>query len=151
MSQNDVAQISEMDGEHMNESTAPITSAPLVSVEKTYARTTGWIYLIIAVCSLFTDNLWHMLHFSTSVTIASFVFGLSGLTIARTKNYTYHRYYNLIAGVSLTTWGLTGTFYPQWFTPAPLPLDNGLHMLTGIWGFYGIGSVFWSRFSRKSS
>ncbi|MCI0182102.1 MAG: hypothetical protein OWR52_03075 [Acidibacillus sp.] len=135
----------------MTDETVSDTNLPKTSPEKNYARTTGWIYLVVAITSLFTDNLWHMLHFSTSATIASFAIGLTGLTISRSSNNTYHRYYNLFAGATLTVWGLTGTLYPQWFKTTPLPLDNGLHVITGIWGFYGVGSLFWSRISRKSS
>ncbi|PWI57918.1 hypothetical protein [Sulfoacidibacillus thermotolerans] len=135
----------------MAETPSPPSPTPPLPAEKTYARATGWIYLTLAVSSLFTDNLWHMLHFTTAITWANLTVGLSGLVIARSNHYKAHRFYNLFAGVTLISWGILGTFYPQWFTTPPLPLDNGLHVLTGIWGFYGIGTVFWSRFSRKSA
>jgi len=79
------------------------------------------------------------------MTIIHFAIGISGLTIALRGKLFSQRAYSLIVGLALTAWGVTGTLAPNLLNPYPLPLENALHVVTGIWGFYGLGSSFWQR------
>ncbi len=134
----------------MTEGLTPAQPLQPLPAEKSYARATGWIYLILSGAGLFTNNLWHMINLSGTMTMIHLAIGVTGLTVARQGGARAHRVYNLLLGVILTTWGVTGTWAPTALVPYPLPLENALHVLTGIWGFYGAGSVLWSRVSRKS-
>ncbi|MHB1627668.1 MAG: hypothetical protein ACYCVB_04720 [Bacilli bacterium] len=129
--------------------TPPRPMLPLPA-EKSYARATGWLYLTLSAAGLFTNNLWHMMNLSGSMTVIHLAIGVTGLTVARQGGARAHRIYSLLLGFILTAWGVAGTWTPTMLSPYPLPLENALHVLTGIWGFYGAGSVFWNRFSRKS-
>lgn len=121
-----------------------------LQAERTYARSIGWTYLGLAVAGVFTNNLWHMFTLSTTMTGIHLALGISGLTVALRGGARAHRAFNLTAGVLLTAWGVTGTVAPTVLSPYPLPLENAFHVLTGIWGFYGVGTVFWGRFGRSS-
>lgn len=113
--------------------------------DQTYARTIGWLYFLLAVTGLFTTNLWHMFTLTGPMTVIHFAIGISGLVVVGKGGARAHRVFSLTTGIALTAWGVTGTLAPQLLTPYPLPLENALHVLTGIWGFYGLGSSFWHR------
>lgn len=117
------------------------THRPLCVADKNYARAMGWLYLALACAGLVTDNLWHTINLSSPMTIVHLAIGVAGLTVARQGGHTAMRIFALLLGSILLAWGTVGTWAPQMLTPHPLPLENALHMLTGIWGFYGLGSA----------
>ncbi len=122
--------------------------SPLLSplpAEHTYARVTGWIYLLLAAAGAFTDHLWHMITLSSPMTLMHLAIGVAGLSVARQGKHRAHRTYSLTVGFVFMLWGIAGTFYPQYINPRPLPLENALHLITGMWGFYGVGSILFSK------
>ena len=119
--------------------------------ERSYARITGWLYLLLAVAGLFTNNLWHMFNLSGMMTVIHAGIGVTGITVASRGGARMHRFYNVALAVSLTSWGVIGTVSPQWLQPYPLPLENALHTLTGLWGFYGSGSAMFAGRSRRKT
>lgn len=110
-----------------------------------YARMTGWIYLLLAVAGLFDRHLFYVLTLPVLTTLIYLMIGLSSLTAAHKASAIGLMIYNLVLGSALVLWGIAGTMHPEWFVPAPLPLDNALHLLTGVWAFYGLLSVTWKR------
>ncbi len=124
------------------------SNAPL-SAERNYARVTGWLYLLLAVAGLFTNNLWNMFNLSGTMTVIHAVIGITGIAVANRGTARLHRVYNLALALTLTTWGVVGTVSPRWLQPYPLPLENALHTLTGIWGFYGAGQALFARLTRR--
>lgn len=123
---------------------SPPSPRPL-GAERNYARFVGWVYLGLGVAGVFTNNLWHMFNLSGTMTAIHIGLGIGGLTVALRGGSRAHRGFNLIAGTFLTAWGVAGTVTPEWLSPHPLPLENALHTLTGVWGFYGAGSSFFGR------
>ena len=115
-----------------------------------YARFTGWIYLLLAITGIFERHLFYVFTLPVLTVLIYLMIGLSGLTIAQKVQGTGLMVYNLLLGIALLFWGLIGTLQPDLFTPAPLPLDNALHLLTGLWAFYGLLSRLWTYFSAKS-
>ncbi len=115
-----------------------------------YARFTGWIYLLLAIIGIFERHLFYVLTLPVLAVLIYLIIGLTGLTVAHKVHEKGLMVYNLVLGTGLLIWGLFGTLQPDLFTPAPLPLDNALHLLTGLWAFYGLLSGLWTYFSAKS-
>ncbi len=115
-----------------------------------YARVTGWLYFALGVLGLFTDHLWHMFHVGGNMMYMHFIIGIIGITAARYGSIRQTRLYAITVGLLLLTWGAVGTLSPAWLDPYPLPLENALHVITGIWGFYGIGNSMMNWVRKKS-
>ncbi len=108
-----------------------------------YARLTGWIYLLLAVAGLFERHIFYILTLPVLTTLLYLMIGLTGLTTAHKASKRGLMVYTLSMGIILSLWGLVGTVQPGLFMPAPLPIDNALHLLTGLWAFYGLLNEFW--------
>ncbi len=108
-----------------------------------YARLTGWIYLLLAVAGLFERHIFYILTLPVLTTLLYLMIGLTGLTTAHKASKRGLMIYTLSMGIILLLWGLVGTVQPGLFMPAPLPIDNALHLLTGLWAFYGLLNEFW--------
>lgn len=115
-----------------------------------YLRIMGWLYLALFIIGLFDRHLYYVLTLPPLTILLYLCIGLASLTIAHKTAMKGMMIYNLVAGSLLVIWGITGTLYPALFTPAPLPLDNALHTLTGLWAYAAIGYEMWLIFSRKS-
>lgn len=128
----------------MSEPTPETTiSHPPVPSLRSYARVIGWLYFSLGVTGLFTDNLWHMFALTHMIPMLYMIIGLSGLIVAGKAGLRAHQFFNLFMGTALTVWGVMGTLMPQLFSPLPLPLDNALHVVSGLWGFYAVATAFW--------
>lgn len=114
-------------------------------MDRRYARVTGWLYFVLGLSGLFTDHLWHMFHVSGTVMFIHFAIGLVGLTVSRHGTLRACRIYSVAMGLLLLLWGGVGTMAPGWLDPYPLPLENALHVISGIWGFYGFGMSIFDR------
>ncbi len=115
-----------------------------------YTRLTGWIYLLLAIAGIFERHLFYALTLPILTVLIYLMIGLTGLTMAHKADATGLMVYNLLLGAGLLAWGLAGTLQSDLFTPAPLPMDNALHLLTGLWAFYGLFNSFWGFLSAKS-
>jgi len=125
------------------EQPSPSLSPQIPTAQRNYARVTGWLYLLLGIMGFFTPTLWHMFTLFGHLTALHIAIGICGLTVSRHGGSRAHRLYSLLLGLGLTLWGVTGTVAPQLLVPWPLPLENALHMITGIWGFYALGAFLW--------
>ena len=120
-----------------------------VAAERTYARVSGWIFLALGAAGLLTRDLGHMLQVGGILAPVHLAIGLAGIATANRGGVRARRIFNLTLGCLLTAWGVAGTLEAPLLSPAPLPLENGLHALIGIWGFYGPLGALWAKWTRR--
>ncbi|MCY0869775.1 MAG: hypothetical protein OWT27_04195, partial [Firmicutes bacterium] len=68
--------------------------------------------------------------------------GLTGIAIANRASNRGRMIFAATAGLLLLAWGAVGMARPLWLSPSPLPLDNALRAVTGLWGFYAVGAAW---------
>lgn len=89
-----------------------------------------------------------MINLSPAMTAFHLTIGLTGISLANRRHVKALRIYGLTLGVLLTALGVAGTIDPQAVEPTRMPLENALHVVTGIWGFYGSGAALFARFRK---
>ncbi len=112
------------------------------SAARTYARTIGWLYLALGCAGVFTSTLWDALRLTPVVIVVYVGVGLTGIAVANRASARGRLLFAVLIGSLLLAWGAVGIAAPHWLTPLPLPLDNALRTVTGLWGFYSLGAAW---------
>jgi hypothetical protein len=99
----------------------------------TFSRTAGWVFLILGVSGLFTDQMLGLIRFDPLLTFIHLVLGILGMAaVANRKTAVYA----LWSGFLLIPFGIVGFLSPTLFALHLEVLENLLHLIFGGWGLY---------------
>ena len=101
---------------------------------KVFARTAGWLALLLGVLGFFVTDLLGLIHFDTPHNVVHLVLGILG--IAAAQNVNWAKMYAQILGAVYFLLGLLGFFVPELLGIHLEVLENLLHILLGAWGLY---------------
>jgi uncharacterized membrane protein len=104
-----------------------------------FARSTGWVFLLLGVTGLFTHDLWGLIQFDRVHTVLHFIFGFIGIAVGHSK---YTKPYAYIMGILLVILGISGFLFTQIMNIHLEIVENLIHLILGTWGVYiALGEV----------
>ena len=101
---------------------------------KVFARTAGWLALLLGVLGFFVTDLLGLIHFDTTHNVVHLVIGILGIAAARNANWA--KLYAQILGAIYLLLGILGFFLPELVGIHLEVVENLVHILLGAWGLY---------------
>ncbi|WP_018131220.1 DUF4383 domain-containing protein [Effusibacillus pohliae] len=99
----------------------------------TFARTAGWIFLILGILGFFVSHLAGLIQFDAVHNLLHLMLGVLALAAAANQKA---RLYAVVAGPLLLLLGIVGFFVSPLGGIHLEPLENMLHFALGGWGMW---------------
>lgn len=99
----------------------------------TFSRTAGWIFVILGLLGLFTEQLFGVIQFDVTLTFVHLILGVLGL--AAVANHK-EQLYAAVIGSLLLLLAIIGFFNPSLFGFHLEAVENLMHLGLGAWGVY---------------
>lgn len=98
-----------------------------------FSRTAGWIFLILSVSGIFTDQLLGLIRFDPILSFIHLILGILGMAAAANRKAMV---YALWSGFLLIPFAIAGFLSPVLFGLHLEAPENLLHLILGGWGLY---------------
>jgi hypothetical protein len=103
---------------------------------RVFARTAGWIMLLLGIIGFFVTDLFGLIQFDTTHNIFHLVLGILG--IAAGQNVNWSKLFAQVFGAVYLLLGVIGFFLPEFLGLHLEATENLLHIILGAWGLYAI-------------